>query len=67
MSREENLLILKMLQDGTITAEQAAELLHALDASSPRPEAAPVPPPQNRTRSPRSHRSYMIVGQNGSI
>ena len=27
MPREENLLILKMLQEGTITAEQAAELV----------------------------------------
>ncbi len=36
MPREENLLILKMLQDGTITAEQAAELLAAMDASKSR-------------------------------
>lgn len=33
MPREENLLILKMLQDGSITAEQAAELLAALEKS----------------------------------
>jgi DUF4097 and DUF4098 domain-containing protein YvlB len=43
-SREENLLILKMLQDGTITADQAAELLLAVK-SRPAPEpVAPVPP-----------------------
>lgn len=44
MAREENLLILKMLQDGTITAEQAAELLSAMDTSETR-APAPVPPP----------------------
>jgi DUF4097 and DUF4098 domain-containing protein YvlB len=52
MPREENMLILKMLQEGTITAEQAAELLNALDASEARAAApaapvapvAPVPP-----------------------
>ena len=43
MPREENLLILKMLQEGTITAEQAAELLAALD--SPGSRAAPPTPP----------------------
>ena len=36
MAQEENLLILKMLQDGTINAEQAAELLQALDSSDSR-------------------------------
>ena len=52
MAKEENLLILKMLQEGTITAEQAAELLSAVDASETRaipptppvPATAPVPP-----------------------
>lgn len=45
MPREENLLILKMLQEGTITAEQAAELLAALDSSAARAApAAPAPP-----------------------
>ena len=48
MPREENLLVLKMLQDGTITAEQAAELLGALEASEARAASAapvsPVPP-----------------------
>ncbi len=43
MPREENLLILKMLQEGTITAEQAAELLAALDVSEAR-SAPPTPP-----------------------
>ncbi|MBC8136649.1 MAG: DUF4097 family beta strand repeat protein [Fibrella sp.] len=44
MAKEENLLILKMLQDGTITAEQAAELLSAVDVSAKRTEAPPAPP-----------------------
>ena len=55
MAREENLMILKMLQDGTITAEQAAELLSAVDATerTPAPPTQPVsnpvpPPPQFR-------------------
>ena len=41
MPREENLLILKMLQDGSINAEQAAELLAALEKSE-----APTQPTQ---------------------
>lgn len=46
MSREENLLILKMLQEGTITVDQAAELLAALDRQgAPASAAAPAPPP----------------------
>ncbi|MES2459019.1 MAG: DUF4097 family beta strand repeat-containing protein [Armatimonadota bacterium] len=48
VSREENLLILKMLQDGTITADQAAELLQAVNTRtasvSATPPAPPVPP-----------------------
>ncbi len=43
MAKEENLLILKMLQDGTITAEQASELLSAVDAPAKRAEAAAQP------------------------
>ncbi len=43
MAKEENLLILKMLQDGTITAEQASELLSAVDAKPAAP-VAPVAP-----------------------
>lgn len=45
MPREENMLILKMLQEGTISAEQAAELLSALDASEARAAAATAPVP----------------------
>ena len=45
MPKEENLLILQMLQDGTITAEQAADLLSAVDrTAAPAPSAAPAPP-----------------------
>jgi DUF4097 and DUF4098 domain-containing protein YvlB len=53
--REENLLILKMLQEGTISADQAAELLQAVNAGGgaatrsapatpPAPPTPPVPP-----------------------
>lgn len=50
MAKEENMLILKMLQDGSITAEQAAELLNALEVQGAKetpPDApeAPAPPP----------------------
>ena len=44
MPREENLLILKMLQEGTISAEQAAELISAIDAPVEAAEASAVPP-----------------------
>jgi len=43
MSREENLMILRLLQEGTITAEQAAALLAAVD--KPAVEVDPVPAP----------------------
>jgi hypothetical protein len=57
MAREENMLILKMLQEGTITAEQAAELLAAVDTSETRapagaPPAPPAPPAQMATLPP---------------
>lgn len=49
MSREENLMILRLLQEGTITAEQAAALLAAVDKpaaeAEPAPAAVPPPPP----------------------
>lgn len=52
MAREENMLILKMLQEGTITAEQAAELLSSVEKADSRstaftasvPPVPPVPP-----------------------
>ena len=49
MPSEENLLVLKMLQDGTITADQASELLQALTVSEtrtavPAAPAIPIPP-----------------------
>lgn len=48
MSREENLMILRLLQEGSITAEQAAALLAAVDrpgGEATVPDAAAVPPP----------------------
>ena len=45
MATEENLMILKMLQDGTLSPEQAAELIKAVDApAAPTPPALPTPP-----------------------
>jgi hypothetical protein len=39
-SSEERLKVLKMVQDGKITPEMAAELLKALDSSARKPQAA---------------------------
>ncbi len=44
---EERLKVLQMVKDGKISAEDAAELLAALDAAAERkanPSAAPIPP-----------------------
>jgi hypothetical protein len=43
MSREENLLILRMLQEGTISAEQAAELLSAVSGAGGAVASGPAP------------------------
>ena len=48
---EERLKVLKMLQDGKITAEMAAELLKALDSSAKKPE------PDERTTAAFASRS----------
>ncbi|MDP9365183.1 MAG: hypothetical protein M3Q10_13325 [Chloroflexota bacterium] len=43
--REDRLEILRLLEAGTVTADEAATLLDALDRSSPTPEAPrPTPP-----------------------
>ncbi|MFM7321411.1 MAG: SHOCT-like domain-containing protein, partial [Armatimonadota bacterium] len=59
MASEENLMVLKMLQEGRITAEQAAALLQAIDSapaagSVPASGAPPVdvPPPPIETPLP---------------
>ncbi|MGC4046318.1 MAG: DUF4097 family beta strand repeat-containing protein [Armatimonas sp.] len=44
MPSEENLMILKMLQDGVLSPEQAAELIKAVDTSAANPKVAPVAP-----------------------
>ncbi|KPL83932.1 hypothetical protein SE15_01595 [Thermanaerothrix daxensis] len=44
ISREERLKVLEMLQEGKITAEEAARLLEALEAA-PGPKTPPPPPP----------------------
>ncbi|GIV62856.1 MAG: hypothetical protein AB1457_14640 [Chloroflexota bacterium] len=41
---EERLKILQLLQEGKITADQAARLLEALEASTAQPKGAPRPP-----------------------
>ncbi|WP_299025397.1 hypothetical protein [uncultured Thermanaerothrix sp.] len=43
ISREERLKVLEMLQEGKITAEEAARLLEALEAT-PSPKTPPPPP-----------------------
>ena len=56
-STEERAKILKMIQDGKLTAQEGAELLEALD---PRPARAPIPPqpplPPVSMREPRFFR-----------
>ena len=44
ISREERLKVLELLQEGKITAEEAARLLEALEVA-PGAKAAPPPPP----------------------
>lgn len=56
-SPEERMQILKMLQEGRITADQANELLNALEATSP---------VQESRRAPRSARFLRIVAYEGS-
>ncbi len=51
-SSEERLKVLKMVQDGKITPEMAAELLKSLDASSKKPS---VPPPPEEPGMPFSN------------
>lgn len=56
-SPEERMQILKMLQEGRITADQANELLNALEASAPA---------QDPRRPSRSSRFFRIVVQGGN-
>jgi hypothetical protein len=44
MSSEERMRILRMVEDGRLTADEALELLSAIDESAPEP-AAPLEPP----------------------
>ncbi len=52
-SAEERMQILKMIQDGKITAEEGAKLLQALGASSKADKRPPAPPPPGMTSDPR--------------
>ena len=45
MTQEERLLILKMIQDGKITASEGSELLRALSSDRPAPPPPPPAPP----------------------
>ncbi|HEY8530869.1 MAG TPA: hypothetical protein VIL08_01350 [Limnochorda sp.] len=56
-SPEERMQILKMLQEGRITAEQAGELLDALEAA---------PPAKESRRPPHSPRFLRVVAYEGS-
>jgi hypothetical protein len=47
-SSEERLKVLKMVQDGKITPEMAAELLKSLDASTKKIPTPPIPPEEPR-------------------
>ncbi|HPH97828.1 MAG TPA: hypothetical protein PKW33_16395 [Anaerolineaceae bacterium] len=43
-TREERMKILQMVQEGKITAQDAAQLLEAIDANAPRTPAVPARP-----------------------
>ena len=52
-SAEERMQILKMIQDGKITAEEGAKLLQALSAGSKAEKRPPAPPPPGAPGDPR--------------
>jgi hypothetical protein len=52
-SAEERMQILKMIQEGKITAEEGAKLLQALSASSKPDKRPPAPPPAGAPGDPR--------------
>lgn len=56
MNDEERRRVLQMLADGKITAEEAADLLDALQAQRERPQDEPIssPPPPRAARSGRA-------------
>jgi hypothetical protein len=61
MANEERLKVLKMVEDGKISAEDAIELLKILDTSTARKsssQAAPTPPPQ--TAGTRDNRWFRV-------
>jgi hypothetical protein len=58
--REERLEILRMLETGTITAEEAATLLEALDRASA-PLVAVMPPPTTAPRPPEARQVRIRV------
>jgi len=58
-SNDERIKILKMLQDGTINADQAAKLLEVLGDSSSKKDSKSVPPPPFPP-SPRSGRYFRV-------
>ena len=47
MSRQENLKILQLLQEGKITADEASQLLAAIDKAEPAPAPEPEPAPSS--------------------
>lgn len=62
MANEERLKVLKMVEDGKISAEDAVELLKILDTSTARksqPQAATTPPPP-QTAGARDNRWFRV-------
>ena len=63
-TEEERMKVLKMIQEGTISAEQGLQLLEALDEGAKRAnKGRPVPPPAPSARSGRWFR-VMITDTN---
>ena len=63
---EDRTRILNMLKDGTITVEEAEELLRALESAQPaaEPAAAPVAMKDNRGRKAKKLRVQVDTGEN---
>ena len=65
MSKDENLKILQLLQEGKITADEASQLLAAME--KPAPEAPPAPPvplaPPEATKGASGDDDFELVGR----
>ncbi len=62
ITSEERMKILKMIQEGKLTAQEGLELLDALEAKPAKPGAPPVPPaPPGPPGVPREQRWFRVV------